>query len=370
MKLAVVALSALLAAVSAEDDLFKGDSVVSLDEAAFDALEDKAYFVKFYAPWCGHCQRLASTWEELGEKLAQNDKVVIAKVDCTEQTALCSKHDIQGYPTLKFFEAGKYSDGEKYRGRRELDALSSFVSEKLGEKTIEKKQPKGLYELTENNFDEHVKEGKHFIKFFAPWCGHCKNLAPTWEDLAASYAESTGVTIASVDCTEHKAVCSRFEIKGYPTLLFLQNGGKTVEKYQGSRTIEDLTKFVDKLVKEEAKHEEENPEAAPLLLTEDTFESTIASGVTFVKFFAPWCGHCRNLAPTWTDLARKVTTAKIAKVDCTEQDRICSEKEIQGYPSLILYKDGARVEEYNGSRDLDDLKEFVERHLSGTKDEL
>lgn len=174
---------------------------------------------------------------------------MIAKVDCTEQPDVCTNHDIQGYPTLKFFKKGSSKDGEKYRGTRELAALSSFVLERIGEKQSEKKQPAGLFELTDATFDKHIQEGKHFIKFFAPWCGHCKNLAPTWEELAAKIVDSSksdAVTIAKVDCTQYKEICAKFEIRGYPTLLFIEDGGETVEKYQGSRTLEDLESFVDK----------------------------------------------------------------------------------------------------------------------------
>ena len=98
------------------------------------------HFVMFFAPWCGHCKRLAPTWEELAGKRNTEKEVTIAKVDCTEQTALCSAQDVTGYPTLKFFKSGaEKEDGVKYRGGRDLDSLQKFINEKLGAEVAEEK---------------------------------------------------------------------------------------------------------------------------------------------------------------------------------------------------------------------------------------
>lgn len=103
-------------------------------------------------------------------------------------------------------------------------------------------------------------------------------------------------------------------------------------------------------------------------LTVDTFKEGIKSGITFVKFYAPWCGHCKRLSPTWDSLRAKFSgksNVNIVKVDCNsdENKQLCTEEEVEGFPTLFLYKDGKKISEYSGSRSLEDLYDFVSKHL-------
>ena len=193
------------------------------------------HFVMFFAPWCGHCKRLAPVWEELAAKMNKDVEleVTIAKVDCTEATALCSAQDVTGYPTLKFFKNGaEKDDGVKYRGQRDLASLEKFINEKLGNEVADEKPAEaasaeanvenGLHILTEGSFAKTVSSGDTFIKFYAPWCGHCQKLVPTWGELAKKFEKDETVKIAKLDCTQAQSVCQENEVKGYPTLSYFR----------------------------------------------------------------------------------------------------------------------------------------------------
>jgi len=122
--------------------LFSGaiaDDVIVLGDSNWESEIGKygTALVKFYAPWCGHCKRLAPEYEKAATVLKKADPpVALIKVDCTTESSTCSKFGVSGYPTLKIFKDGELS--KAYDGPREKDGIvrkmlkeSGPVSKKL-----------------------------------------------------------------------------------------------------------------------------------------------------------------------------------------------------------------------------------------------
>jgi len=105
--------------------------VVSLTDDNFaSAVSGKIAFVKFFAPWCGHCKAMAADWGKLAEDYKDDPSKIIAEVDCTvdETENICESNGIEGFPTLKFGDA---SWMESYDGDRSYESLSQFANENL-----------------------------------------------------------------------------------------------------------------------------------------------------------------------------------------------------------------------------------------------
>ena len=130
--------------------------MLQLDAANFDstiAEHDSGLLVMFYAPWCGHCKKLAPIWDELGEKYKgmKGADVVIAKLDATANDIPTPKIKVTGFPTLVWVT--KSGETNVYSGGRELADLTKFVNEKLGIK--EEKKEKKKDEEEEKKDDGH-----------------------------------------------------------------------------------------------------------------------------------------------------------------------------------------------------------------------
>lgn len=295
-----------------------------------DSVASGVTFVKFYAPWCGHCKRLAPVWDEFADA---TDAFKVAKVDCTTDKDVCSEYGVRGYPTLILFKDGETQE-DKYQGQRDISAFVSYVEKlnpELPKTIIKNAEPEApeqdpnsnVVTLGDANFDQ-ARKGVWLVEFFAPWCGHCKNLVPTWEQLAN---QAEGYKVAKVDVTTEKGLATEFGIRSMPTIKLLIDG--EVTDYSGARTVEEFDAFVKRATSGADEAEAEAGDATVAVdggvavLTKGNFDAEIEGKDYFVKFYAPWCGHCKRMAPTWSELATDHPEFNIGKVDCTEHNDIC-----------------------------------------------
>lgn len=143
--LVLVAATAIVSLVRA------GGDVVELKDSDFEArigTYDIA-LVKFYAPWCGHCKRMAPEFDKASTTLKHDDSpVALIKVDCTVETKTCGKYGVNGYPTLKIFKGGEVSGD--YNGPRDADGIVKYMRTKAGPSSRELKTEQEVAKFLEN----------------------------------------------------------------------------------------------------------------------------------------------------------------------------------------------------------------------------
>lgn len=101
-------------------------------------------------------------------------------------------------------------------------------------------------ELTPDTWDEKTNGKTVFVKFFAPWCGHCKAMKPAWDELMDDYKTSDSILVADVDCIgDGKALCEQVGVKGFPTIKW--GDPAALEDYQGGRDLKTLQNFAKEL---------------------------------------------------------------------------------------------------------------------------
>lgn len=98
--------------------------------------------------------------------------------------------------------------------------------------------------LGAKDFADFVKSNKYVLaEFYAPWCGHCKSLAPEYAKAATALKDS-GAKLAKVDATEHSDLAQEYGVEGYPTMFFFVDGEK--RPYNGGRNSDDIVNWVKK----------------------------------------------------------------------------------------------------------------------------
>ena len=224
------------------------DDVVVLTEDNFEKEvgQDRGALVEFYAPWCGHCKKLAPEYEKLGSSFKKVKSVLIGKVDCDEHKSVCSKYGVSGYPTIQWFPKGSL-EPKKYEGPRTAESLAEFVNTEGGTNVKIAATPSNVVVLTAENFNDIVLDETKdvLVEFYAPWCGHCKNLAPTYEKVATAFKLEEDVVIANLDADKYRDLAEKYDVSGFPTLKFFPKTNKAGQDYEGGRDLDDFVTFIN-----------------------------------------------------------------------------------------------------------------------------
>ncbi|RNF20120.1 putative protein disulfide isomerase [Trypanosoma cruzi] len=248
-----LAVATLASVARADDPSVSLEGIVDLTASNFDEHVGKGVpaLVEFYAPWCGYCKKMVPEFEKVGQAVKKaRDKVLVGKVDATQNRDLAERFGVNGYPTILFFPADSQTK-QQYSEAREATAFLSFLNRQVPGLNIGvPHEHTYAVELTKRNFDAVVMdEAKDaLVMFYAPWCGHCKKLHPVFELLATAFKEEADIVIGKLnaDDASNAAVRNRYKVDGYPTLAFFQKKSKSEPQYyNGGRSLEELVDYVN-----------------------------------------------------------------------------------------------------------------------------
>lgn len=198
---------------------------------------------------------------------------------------------------------------------------------------------------------------------------------PEYVKAAEAYRDDPKVEFVAVDCTKHAAVCSAYEVRGYPTIKYFSYL-KTHKEYKGERKADDFIKFMQNPDLEIEKPKEDVvpfTSEKVLLLSDKNFDATLKKAKSsLVMFFTNWCGHCKRLKPVYSEAAELMheqgVDGLLAAVDCGASYDICKKFDVGGYPTLKFFKSGKFFRDYTKERTTDAIIQFLKSN--DEKDEL
>jgi len=211
----------------------------SFDELVINNSKD--VFLDVYADWCGPCVAVAPTIAELADVFADNDDIVIAKLDCDVNELNRTYLPETSIPNMKLFPASNKSKPVKYEGDRSLPSFIDFVHanatkkfdlEAAKAKAVKVSAERAKKELknvkpvhSTEEFNEHLKATDKLVivDFFATWCPPCKFIAPVFADFSEEFS---AVTFLKVNVDELEAVAQAQGISCMPTFKAYKNGAE------------------------------------------------------------------------------------------------------------------------------------------------
>lgn len=439
------------------------DDVVVLSKDNFDEFVNKHKFalVEFYAPWCGHCKKLAPEYSKAAQKLKNADpSIPLVKIDATKEAELGTRFEVSGYPSLKFFINGNPIE---YTGGRTTDEIVDWVEKKTGPASKALETAAALesfktdnkvgvvffgeanaafqtFQSTAAGIDKMAFAHSHSAELVAEYGNRVvlfKQFDEGRNDLEGEFDSASmttfienhryeivmtfegDVAIERIFGKEAAAVFLFTETEGPHVQIFQQaakqnqnrivwsqstvtsglgqrlaeyvgvsadqapcvrlvnpsNGDLAKFTYEGDITVDGLSKFVSDFeggaLSRNFKSQDiplTNDEPVKVLVGKNFNEIVMESDAdVMVEFYAPWCGHCKTLAPKYDAMAAKLKSNSnivIAKMDATENE--VEGVSIKGFPTIKFYKKGNKQSpmDFDGDRTEEGMMKFLKENTS------
>ncbi|KAK7880689.1 hypothetical protein WMY93_032687 [Mugilogobius chulae] len=346
--------------------------------------------VEFFAPWCGHCKRLAPEYEAAATRL--KGTVALAKVDCTANSNVCSKYGVNGYPTLKIFRDGEETG--PYDGPRTSDGIVSFLKKQAGPASVELKSAEDLDKFTSDQdasvigfFSDSSADQAEFLKAASALRESLQ--IRSHEQPRPDLSQRRLGHVSSHDGRQQRPaegaglVCGllRRRLQQEPQRLQLleEQVSRSIRFNRSIHLITRLTclymcvcvrvmkvakSFLDQgkslsfavANKNSFLHELSEfglesgsgelpwwPSGRRAVLVAENFDSIVNddSKDVLIEFYAPWCGHCKNLEPKYNELG-------------------------ESFPTIYFSPAGQKTspKKYNGGREVSDFLSYLKREAS------
>ncbi|CZR37214.1 hypothetical protein LB506_006499 [Fusarium annulatum] len=374
---------------------FNGKSVPPFKELTPSNWEEetkknKFWMVKHYSPYCKHCTRFAPTFQTLYEFYytskppTENPDDTFTKyydfafgtVNCVAYYDFCMDHNIQSYPTTILYEDGKVFD--TLRGIKNMTALTTSVENALSKThpgrpaLVELPQPgdtvypapKAEEPAAEKKVEGAQGDAKAPVekpavnaekpldavaeKLVEEPAG--KNAGKSLDDITESPkdAEKSGKTESTEKKPEESAAAKDENKNTFGADWKVPTTGQMLKKTKPKDTTPKY-----------------NLEGTSVPLTPENFDKLVTSSKDpwFIKFYAPWCSHCKAMAPTWQQLAKNMQgKLNIGEVNCEADHKLCTQMGVKAFPT-IYFVTGTEKAEYKGLRGVGDFVAYAEGAL-------
>ncbi|TGZ42704.1 hypothetical protein CRM22_011219 [Opisthorchis felineus] len=209
-----------------------------------------------FVPKSGPYSEMKTKMETVAKKFKGRVHFIIIDTDIEDHLRILeffgmTKEDVPGYRLIDLADdMTKFKPSSSEFDERLMEAfvdgvLSGSVKPFLMSQDIPEESNEPVRVLVGKNYNEITQDQSKavFVKLYAPWCGHCKNLAPIWEKLGEAYKDQDDIIIAKMDATVNEA--EGLKVHSFPTLKYYAKGSSEAVDYSGERTLEALKVFVD-----------------------------------------------------------------------------------------------------------------------------